>query len=304
MAFVVVDQLEISAEGELRVPSDGSVALGVEDGKIVAMDSSGEPIPIGDGHTIVDSTSTPLPARSILQISGGNVTLADDASADTTIVSINADTGIPGHVVADGEGTHYAQRSKLAFEGPGVSQITDDATNDTTIVHVEGGGGGSGDISAYVGNCILAAPTGYLTFSGNVITATAGLTGLIPNGLATDGTFAHISVTLSAAASVTQSLGPAAFGIVFLMDDGSLSVLPADRYVESSQMPMDLANVVWYNSFANLAWQYDASGTLVGIFFGVPIGTFATDAEGDIGSITAHGVTRINNYVDIRYWNL
>jgi hypothetical protein len=304
MAFKVVDQFEISESDELQAPPAGLVALGVVDGKITALDSSGDPVPIGSGHTIAGSDGTQFPARHILKISGNDVTLADNASADTTLLTINADTGTPGHVITDGDGTQYIQRSKLVLEGPGVSQIADDATNDATIVHVDGGGSGSGDITPYVSNCILAAPPGYLTFSGNVITAAAGLTVLIPNGLGTDGTFADINMTLSSAATVTQSLGPAAFGIIFFMANGSLSILPSDRYVESSQMPTDLANVVWYNSFENLARKYDASGTLVGTFSGAPIGTFATDTEGDIQSVTPHGVVRINNYVHIRYWDL
>jgi cellulose synthase/poly-beta-1,6-N-acetylglucosamine synthase-like glycosyltransferase len=59
------------------------------------------------------------------------------------------------------------------------------------------------------------------------------------------------------------------------MASGNLSILPSDQYAESSQMPTDLANVVWYNSFENLAWQYDSSGTLVGTFSRVPLGTFS-----------------------------
>jgi hypothetical protein len=89
MAFEVVDQLEISANGELHIPPDGSVALGVEEGKIVAMDSSGEEIPLGTGHIIADSTGTPLSARHILQISGGDVALADDVPADSIPLTIN-----------------------------------------------------------------------------------------------------------------------------------------------------------------------------------------------------------------------
>ncbi|MDR2341029.1 MAG: hypothetical protein LBD72_01690, partial [Puniceicoccales bacterium] len=45
---------------------------------------------------------------------------------------------------------------------------------------------------------------------------------LIPNGLNEDGTFADINVALTSAATITQSLGASAFGIVFLIpDDGA-----------------------------------------------------------------------------------
>jgi hypothetical protein len=305
MPVKILDQLEIKDNGskDLGTPPGGLVALGVMDGKVVAVDASGDSVPIGSGHTILNGTGTALPARSFLKISGGDVVLADDAQGDTTLLTVNGDTGTPGHVIVDGEATHYTQRAKLVFEGPGVSSITDDATNDATIVNITGGGG-SGDVTSYVSNCIIAAPPGYLTYSGNDISAESGLTVLIPSGLNADGTFADTTVTLAAAATVTQSLGPADFGIVFLLATGTLAVLKSSLYIESSSMPTDLANVVWYNSFENLARQFDASGTLVGTFSGAPIGTFATDADGDIQSIEAYGVTRINNYIHIRYWDL
>ncbi|MDR2340773.1 MAG: hypothetical protein LBD72_00330 [Puniceicoccales bacterium] len=138
------------------------------------------------------------------------------------------------------------------------------------------------------------------SYSENVITAAAGLSVLIPSGLNGNGTFSDVQITLAADAMVTQNLGPSAFGIIFTMASGSLQVLLANQYVESSQIPRYLANTVWYNSFENLARKYDASGTLTGIFSGAPIGTFATDADGNINSIEAYGVTRINNHSQAR----
>jgi hypothetical protein len=305
MAHRIKDQLEVLNQSTaLATPQTGMAAIGVVSGRVVAKGNSGEDIPVGSGHAIADSSGTQLPARGVLKISGPNVVLADDSSAGTTLLTINPDTDIPGHVIGDGEGTQYTQRAKLIFEGPGLSEIIDDATNDATIVNIQGGGGGSGDITPYVSNCVLAAPPGYLTYSGNVITAASGLSVLIPNGLNEDGTFSDVQTTLAEDATVTQSLGPSAFGIVFAMANGSLQVLLSNQYVESSQIPTYLANTVWYNSFENLARQYDSSGTLTGTFSGAPIGTFSTDENGDINSIEAYGVTRINNYIHIRYWDL
>ena len=92
---------------------------------------------------------------------GGNVTLhpadigAMDAMTGTTSQYIGFDSsGDPeaknfpntGHIIVDGLGTEYTQRSKLQFDN---AIITDDSTHDTTIVEVQGGGGGLslGDVS-------------------------------------------------------------------------------------------------------------------------------------------------------------
>lgn len=77
---------------------------------------------------------------------------------DVSIPGTSSGGGTGGHIILDDDGTAYTQRSKLKFVN---CDITDDATNDTTIVEAQGGGGG--------GSSVVPIPTvtvGTYTYNG------------------------------------------------------------------------------------------------------------------------------------------
>lgn len=73
--------------------------------------------------------------------------------SDGQVLTVDPTTHLPvwatatggGHTILD-ETTPLAQRSKLAFQGAGVT-ASDDAANDQTVVTIPGGGGGGGSAS-------------------------------------------------------------------------------------------------------------------------------------------------------------
>ena len=255
-----------------------------------------------DGHAIADGTGTELAQRSVLKISGATVT--DDAANNATAVTIATDYAtVDGHVIYDGTGTSYPQRASLILRGDGVSAIVDEPASDATAVVISGGGG-SGDLASYVSNCVLEMSAQAVAFSGTQLTVAAGVKALVPNGFDTNGTWNSVETETTQPTDATEAIGAAESGILFLMADGTLRVLRAELYVESSEIPDPRGDVVWYSPVTNVATEYDAAGDELGQFFGVPIANFATDAAGDVEAVTQRGAVNVANAATLRYWEL
>jgi hypothetical protein len=213
-------------------------------------------------------------------------------------------TSIAGHAIHDGTGTSYLQRANLILRGDGVDAIVDEPANDATAVVISGGGGGSGNLSSYVSNCVLEMPAQAVAFSGTQLTVVAGVKALVPNGFAANGTWNSVETETTQPTDTPEAIGAAESGILFLMADGTLRVLRAELYVESSEIPDPRGDVVWYSPVTNVAMEYDAGGDELGQFFGVPIADFATDAAGDVEAVTPRGVVNVANAATLRYWEL
>lgn len=67
---------------------------------------------------------------------GDTLTLNTNCVRSNVIDNLGGAGGSSGHIIVDEGGTEYTQRSKLKFEN---ATVTDDPTNDTTVVTAEGG---------------------------------------------------------------------------------------------------------------------------------------------------------------------
>jgi hypothetical protein len=242
-----------------------------------------------------------VPVKSPLGFDGVSLTYTNGAFR-----AVN-DGGNPldvGHAIGGSDGTIYTARSRLQLIGS--VAISDDSTNDATVVNIIGGGGGGGtDISSYVSNCIMKAPANFLTFSGSKITCAAGVSVLIPNGRdPIGGMLLSTPITLGASVTASESIGNNTAGVIFLMGTGELNFALESNYWVSAIEPPSYANCIWYNPSTNIFTSYDALGNLIGPFAGAIIGEFDTNIDGTVGSINGFNVVFISNGIKFHYWEL
>lgn len=88
------------------------------------------------GHIVTDE-GVPLEGRTLLDFTGGGVTVTDDPGTGRTVVTVPGALGVSGHVIRD-EGVDLEPRGRLDFIGAGVT-VTDDELNDVTKVVVATG---------------------------------------------------------------------------------------------------------------------------------------------------------------------
>jgi hypothetical protein len=90
MAHSIKDQLElVNQPTDLATPGVGMAAIGVVNGRVVALGSFGEDIPVGIGHVVSDGDGTEFPPEGKLQFSGGGVQVSDDPANNATLITIN-----------------------------------------------------------------------------------------------------------------------------------------------------------------------------------------------------------------------
>lgn len=109
-------------------------------------------------------------------------------------------------------------------------------------------------------NCILEAPNGVATYSGNVITVKAGLKVLIPNGRNADGTLNNIEHTVPADITHTESNGART---LFISSRGISGSAQTDRVQYLDYLPATVATTYahrCYNYKTNL-WYYTSGST-------------------------------------------
>lgn len=102
----------------------------------------------GSGVLLRDEGSD-LGVVSTIDIVGADVV----ATASGTVGTITVLDSTDGHIIQD-EGISLTQRSKLNFEGTGVT-VTDDAGNDATLVTIASGVGGGGGFDVYNASGVL-----------------------------------------------------------------------------------------------------------------------------------------------------
>jgi hypothetical protein len=207
-----------------------------------------------------------------------------------------------GHSIMDGESTVYPARHRLKIMGDGVDSIADDATNDATVINIQGGGGGTGTVESFLSNCLTVAPDNNLTFSGNVIICAAGTKVLIPNGRnAGTGMFISIPYALGSSASVTENIGIGQGGVILLDSSGNLAIYENSKYVDSVEEPDNFDesdDVLWYNFNTNIM-----KTGISGQKYMAAIGLFTTGADGAVDSIQAFHVASIYNPIELKYWD-
>lgn len=111
-------------------------------------------------------------------------------------------------------------------------------------------------------NCILEAPNGVATYSGNTITIKQGLKVLIPNGRNADRTLNNIVYTVEEDITVPTVSALNEPRYLFLLSNGTgTNNSIYDLYISSEQPTVSNARTtLWYNPETNL-YQLRASGT-------------------------------------------
>ena len=92
---------------------------------------TGAVTPAQDDYTIDQIKATGTAGQYVALDSNGKLTMVTLPAYPTA-----------GHVVVNSSGTSMTQRSKIKFTGS--VSVTDDSTNDQTVVNITGGGGGTG----------------------------------------------------------------------------------------------------------------------------------------------------------------
>ena len=112
-----------------------------------------------------------------------------------------------------------------------------------------------------ISNCILEAPNGVLTYSGNIITLKQGLKVLIPNGLNSDGTLNNIEAELTADNSytITYATTNQTVGMVKTASGCALNI--SNEFIISEIQPEASPFILWYNPKTNIMKRADISGS-------------------------------------------
>lgn len=122
------------------------------------------------------------------------------------------------------------------------------------------------DLSNKITNCILSAPNGVATYSGNTITVKAGLKVLIPNGRNADKTLKNVEYTVSEDKTVSPAISttPRYFGLLKLdtYEDYDVFWVLQSNYYESTQEPsLKSTTSLWINPDTKVAkWGTTETG--------------------------------------------
>lgn len=103
---------------------------------------------LADNLTIQINRKQNIVLASAMTIGGQTVTEVEPALHALN----NKPSGSGGHTIVDSDGRTYPARAKLKFVN---ATVTDDSTNDTTIVEAEGGGGGTIVVTPTVTNIAI-----------------------------------------------------------------------------------------------------------------------------------------------------
>lgn len=139
----------------------------------------------------------------------------------------------------------------LTDDNVGNNPILDDGTNwvlDNAAVT---------DVLNYLTNCMLSAPNGIPSYSGNVVTVYESTSFLFPNGRNTDSnTLKNVNFSLASNATGTITGSVASDYYVFVTSDLDIEFIPQKNYFEQTTQPTALTqttlNGIWYNPNTNI----------------------------------------------------
>ena len=144
-----------------------------------------------------------------------------------------------------------------------------------------------------VTNCILEAPNGVCTYSGNTITVKSGLKVLAPNGRNADGSLKNYEYTLASDSSKELSSAGTGLSVFFLrsLDNGQTWDIGyrsygTQWYIQEEQPQVE--HCEWYNPKTNL-WKHCVSGEWSDILI-CPLGRVSCN-EGQIISLYNYETT-------------
>ena len=148
-----------------------------------------------------------------------------------------------------------------------------------------------------ISNCILAAPNGVLTYTGNTATLKQGLKVLIPNGLNSDGTLNNLEEELPA--DITYSF-------TYLSNNQTITFAKtaaggegfniSNKYIVSEVEPASEPFLLWYNPKTNIMKRANESGVFTTTHGAVIATNVVTDSSGNITSINIRNVFKAVDY--------
>lgn len=125
------------------------------------------------------------------------------------------------------------------------------------------------DNTSLISNCVIEAPNGIVSYTGNTITVKAGLKVLIPNGRNDDGSLKSITRTIEEDIVLTTQQSDF-HSCVYVTQD---SVETANVFHASPLEPV-YKDGLWYNMRRNLLHKYNASLSKWEVINGVIIASF------------------------------
>ena len=125
-----------------------------------------------------------------------------------------------------------------------------------------------------ISNCVVEAPNGVVTFTGNTITVKSGLKVLIPNGRNDDGSLKSIEYTVESDTVLTTSKN-STVNCVYVSDD-DIGIAPVFQY---SNLTPVYSGGIWYNITENKNYTYDDDLDSWQEFQGIVIATFENTEE-------------------------
>ena len=133
-------------------------------------------------------------------------------------------------------------------------------------------------------NCILSAPNGVATYSGNTVTIKKGLKGLIPDGLNSDGTYKNIEYIMENDAIGSFNYGSTNSYLTVNSEGPYLVDEQLSFFIQDTQ-PDNTNNtyILWYNPKTNYLYCSEEAGTPFVRFKGFIIGdSFNKNSDGTI----------------------
>ena len=172
-----------------------------------------------------------------------------------------------------------------------------DAKIDATISTVNNDRAGTKlENTTLISNCIIDAPNGIVTYTGNTITVKSGLKVLIPDGRTDDGTYKSIEHTVEADVLLT-TVKNTTVNCVYVTQE---TVGIASGFQESYTTPI-LASGIWHNPLENKNYIYNTDSSSWQEFQGIVIATYenSADAVTKVKPINTIGLLKENDVLSI-----
>lgn len=125
-----------------------------------------------------------------------------------------------------------------------------------------------------ISNCVVEAPNGIITYTGNTITVKSGLKVLIPNGRNSDGTLKSIEYTVEEDELLTTSKN-STVNCVYVSEDE----IGTEPVFQCSNITPVYSGGIWYNITENKNYIYDTDLASWQEFAGIVIATYENTEE-------------------------
>lgn len=153
----------------------------------------------------------------------------------------------------------YNVYKSLTDDNTGNNPVLDDGTNWVLDIPQEA------SALTYMTNCLIAAPNGLTSYSGNTVTVPELSQFLFPNGRNTSNGLQNVNFALASNATGTISGSTSATYVAFVTSDLEVIFANNENYFVTSTQPTTLIDSttqgIWYNPDSNLLYQCAATAS-------------------------------------------